>query len=148
LKLDEIDIAILRLFQSDCRIGLKEIGEKIGKSPSFVKYRLTKLMDSGVIKKCVALLDESKLGYIYDAIIMVRIEPGKLEKFEEFIMSKEEILYAYAVTGEYDVCIIAIFKDEPHYLRFVEELHNSECVKETTTFVIVKKIKEDPKVPI
>lgn len=142
MELDDVDIKILRVLQKDCRVKLSEIGKCIGKNVPAARYRVMRLFSSGIIERCIAILNSKKLGYIYDVVIMVRVEPGKLSELEAFIKNKKEVLFAYAVTGVYDVCIVAVFKDEKHYLKFIDELHTTKCVTETTSFVIIKKIKE------
>lgn len=142
MKLDDLDIKILRVLQKNCGVKLSEISKCVGKSIPVVRYRVMRLFSSGIIEGCIAILNSKKLGYMYDVVIMVRVEPGKLSELEAFIKNKKEVLFAYAVTGIYDVCIIAVFKNEKHYLEFIDELHATKCVAETTSFVIVKKIKE------
>lgn len=147
-NLDDVDLEILRMLQKNARVTLHEIASRIGKTPSSINYRLKRIMGLGVIKKFVTVLDKEKLGFKYDAIIMIRVKPNKLDDLEKFLKNHGEVLMAYAITGIYDVCIITVFRDEDHYLKFVEELYESGCVTETTTFVIVKQIKEKYELPI
>ena len=147
MDLDEIDIKIIRLLQKNCRVKLSEIAEEIGKNVAATRYRILRLFSKGIIR-CKAIMDPEKLGYVYDVVIMARVEPGKLGDLESFIKEKKEILFAYAITGVYDICIIAVFEDEKHYLSFIDELHATKCVAETTSFVIIKKIKEQYSISI
>jgi len=148
MSIDDVDIAILRLLQKNCRLPLQEIAKHVGKSPGTVNYRIKRLFSLGVLKNCIAVIDREKLGFEYNVIIMVRIKPNMLGKLEEFLGERREVLMAYAVTGHYDICMVAVFRNEKHYLEFMETLHGTGYVTETTTFVVVKRIKESLEAPI
>ncbi len=144
-KLDELDLKIIRILHEDCRASLVSIAKQLGKSVSAISYRLNKLMQTGIIKKCVAIVDAKALGLTYSVIIMIRVVPGKLADLTKFLGEREEIQLAFTITGAYDLCIYAIFKDENAYFDFIEDLHNTGYVLETTTFTIIKKLKDDLK---
>ncbi|MCR8433689.1 MAG: Lrp/AsnC family transcriptional regulator [Crenarchaeota archaeon] len=145
-KLDELDFKILSILQKDCRANFVTISKELGKSVTTVAYRLNRLFKMGIIKKCTAIADAKKLNLNYSAIIMGRIKPGKFAELSKFFEDHEEVQLAFAITGQYDFCLYAAFKDESAYFKFIEDLHKTECVTETTTFYIVKKMKEDIRV--
>lgn len=143
MELDEVDIKILEILSKNCRIGLSDIARRLNKSVSTISYKLNKLMGLGIIKKCVALMDAKALGYAYPAIIMMRVAPGKLQELENLFKKKKEIQLVFVVTGDFDLMVYGVFEDEEHYFKFINEVHESGLVLETTTFNIVKKLKID-----
>lgn len=145
-KLDELDFKIIRILQRDCRASLVSIARELGKSVTTIGYRIDRLFRMGVIKKCVAIANARMLGLNYDVIIMGRVKPGKFTELTKFLEARDEVQLAFAVTGEYDFCIYAVFKDEASYFDFIEALHKTDCIIETTTFNIVKGVKEDIRV--
>ena len=64
-NLDSIDRKILHILQSNARITIHEMADQIGLSASPVARRIKILEKNGLIKGYAAILDEGKLGYIF-----------------------------------------------------------------------------------
>ncbi|MBV8302201.1 MAG: winged helix-turn-helix transcriptional regulator, partial [Candidatus Dormibacteraeota bacterium] len=62
VELDRSDMKILELAQEHGALSAAEMAERLGMTTSTCWRRLTRLEDSGVIRKRVALLDREKLG--------------------------------------------------------------------------------------
>jgi len=62
IKLDKKDIDILKELDLNARNSHRSIGKKIKKSKEFVRYRIQKLTDAGVIDSFITSVDYSKLG--------------------------------------------------------------------------------------
>ncbi len=148
MRIDEYDLAILRMLQKNSRMSLKYIAESLGKAPSFVEYRLSRLKANAIIKKFALIVEPEKLGFDHSTIIMARIIPRMRRELEEFIRSKKNVLAAYLITGPYDICMLAVFRDRREFLNFVEEMFNRGFVSETMTLIVVDKIKEEFELPI
>jgi len=70
IKLDAIDLKILRILQEDCKKTAKEISEKLNLTISPIYERIKRLEKTGVIKNYVAILDKkthtnASNGYLY-----------------------------------------------------------------------------------
>ena len=72
--MDDKDLEILKLVQSDARLTAEIIGYEIGLSAPAVQKRLKKLRESGVIKKEIAVLSSSKLDRGMTVIVGVVLE--------------------------------------------------------------------------
>ncbi len=147
-KLDEVDREILKLLQEDGRMAYKDIAEKIGKSPATVKNRVEKLMSMGVIKRFVPLLDYKSLGFPVSVSIMIQAKPGKLDELANYLASKPNVNYVYEITGEYDILVVARFATEESFSDFIRELLDTNLVERTSSSLVVKIHKEDPRIPI
>jgi len=147
-KFDEIDKEILRLLQRDGRMPYKDIAEKINKAPATVKNRISKMMDLGIVKAFVPLLNYKALGYSISAVILIQAKPGKLNDLVEFLANVDNINFVYEITGEYDVIVIGRFRNEEHLSDFVRKILGSGAVERTVTSMIMKAHKEDPRIPI
>jgi len=147
-KFDEIDKEILRLLQKDGRMPYKDIAERINKAPATVKNRITKMMEMGIIRAFVPLLNYKALGYAISAVILVQAKPGKLNDLVDYIAKEGNITAMYEITGEYDIILIGRFKNEDHLSEFVRKLLNSGDVERTVTSMIMKTHKEDPRIPV
>ena len=60
--LDAIDHKILRLLQSDSRMTMQELAEKVGLSVSPCHRRVKLLEERGVITRYIATVDQKSLG--------------------------------------------------------------------------------------
>mgnify|MGYP000324196451 CR=1 FL=1 len=147
-KFDEIDKEILRLLQIDGRMPYKDIAEKINKAPATVKNRISKMMEMGIIRAFVPLLNYKILGYNLSAIIMIQAKPGKLNDLIDMTIKEGTLTAVYEITGEYDVILIGRFKDEEHLSSFIRKLLDSGAVERTVTSMVMKTHKEDPRIPI
>lgn len=147
-KFDEIDKEILRLLQKDGRMPYKDIAEKINKAPATVKNRISKMMDMGIVRAFVPLLNYKALGYGVSAVILIQAKPGRINDLIKILLNEGNINFVYEITGEYDVIIIGRFKNEEHLSEFVRKILSSGAVERTVTSMIMKSHKEDPRIPI
>ncbi len=60
-KLDQKDIAILKLLQENARITVKEISDKVHLSTTPVYERIKWMEETGVIKQYATLVDHTKV---------------------------------------------------------------------------------------
>ena len=63
LRLDRVDLDIIRLLQQNADLSAAAIGEKIGLSQSPCWRRIQRLRDEGFIKGQVMMFDRKKLGF-------------------------------------------------------------------------------------
>ena len=98
---DEIDLKILDILQSDGRIKRNHLAETVGLSIPSVSERLKKLEESEYITGYHAHLDPKKLGKDVTAFIAVIIDSSKhYSSFIEHANQSDDILECHAVTGE------------------------------------------------
>mgnify|MGYP000403778969 FL=1 len=103
--LDSIDWKILNLLQNDARITNIELSRAIGLSASPCLARVKALEKSGHISRYVSLVDSLKVGLKLSVFINVTLErqvESALERFEESIKLRPEVMECYLMTGESD----------------------------------------------
>ncbi len=142
-KIDEIDLKIIREFQKDARQSYRDIAMKLKVSEGTVYNRTTKLKELGVIKRFIADIDYSALGYDLTAIIGLSVEGGHLQHIEKQIAKEPSISAVYDVTGEYDVVLVAKFKERSGLNKLVKSLLALPEVKRTNTMIALNVVKED-----
>ena len=140
---DSTDKLILELLQEDAKITIREIAEKTDKSATAIRGRIQRL-EKVLIKKYVALIDCRQLGYREMVMVSLRINATKpLELVKKEIESMEKIKYAYVVTGEYPLFIMAKCMDHEDSMILIEKLRNLPGVEEIKTQIVLDRIKED-----
>jgi len=141
-KIDGLDLKIIVELQEDARQSFKEIAERFGVAEGTVYNRVNKLKDLDVIKRFVPDIDYSKLGYDLSALIGIVVEGGHLPEKEEEIAKDPNVLAVYDVTGEYDIMIVAKFKDRAGLNDFIKRIVAMKYVQRTYTMVALNVVKE------
>lgn len=150
IKLDEIDLEILRFVQENPKMRVRDISSKLGIPKSTVYYRIRKLEELNIIKGYNAVLDCEKLGFEYVVVILVkgRYGPNYHEEIGKFLSKNPYVQAVYYVLGEQDFVVIAKFPSKEKYMEFLESLINSSFIERTCTMVVARVIKEDFKLSI
>ncbi|TKJ19406.1 MAG: hypothetical protein CEE43_15350 [Promethearchaeota archaeon Loki_b32] len=145
---DETDKIILELLQEDAKITIREIAEKTEKSATAIRARIQRL-EKELIKKYVALIDCRQLGYREMVMASLRVNATKpLEDVKTQIEGMEKIKYAYVVTGEYPLFIMAKCLNHQDSMGLIEKLRNLPGVEEVKTEIVLDRIKEDHSIVI
>ncbi len=141
--LDEIDRQILELLQDDAKLTIREIAHQTKKSATAIRARIQRL-EKELIKKYVALIDCRQLGYREMVMASLRVNAtNPLEDVKNEIEKMEKIKYAYVVTGEYPLFIMAKCLDHSDSMGLIETLRNLPGVEEVKTEIVLDRIKED-----
>lgn len=89
VKIDDLDVKILKHLQQDARVSLRELGRKLNTPHTTVFTRVERLVLLGVIPKFSAILHPHELG-LQMGIILVNAHPShskeiamRLSEFEE-----------------------------------------------------------------
>jgi Lrp/AsnC family transcriptional regulator, leucine-responsive regulatory protein len=99
--IDDIDIQILEILQTNGRIRRNDLAERINLSVPSTSDRLRKLEESGYITGYTVILNSKKLGKDITAFITVSIDSSKnYTKFLDHVAGMNEILECHAITGE------------------------------------------------
>ena len=140
---DETDRIILELLQEDAKLTIREIAEKTDKSATAIRARIQRL-EKDLIKKYVALIDCRLLGYREMVIASLRVNTTKpIELVKKEIELMEKIKYAYVVTGEYPLFIMAKCLNHQDSMGLIETLRSLPGVEEVKTEIVLDRIKED-----
>ena len=145
---DSTDKQILELLQENAKLTIKEISDRTGKSPTAVRSRIQGL-EKDLIKKYMALIDCSKLGYREMVMASLRVNSRRpLEQIKEEIEKMQKIKFAYIITGDYPIFIMAKCLDHEDSMDLIENLRNLPEVEEVKTQLVLDRIKEDPTIII
>jgi Lrp/AsnC family transcriptional regulator for asnA, asnC and gidA len=144
IELDNIDKHLLTLLQMDARTPFATLSRKLGIPEATVRFRVKRLMDSGVITRFTTLLDPAKVGFGVSGAILLKIEPAHLEEACRQLMSFDETLYLFQSTGEYDVVSVILARDMAHLNGLVKRSKMIVGVKDARVSVTTRFLKFDP----
>ncbi len=145
--LDETDLGILKILQGDCKTPLEQIADGLGATKSTIHYRIKRLEEEGIIEGYYAKVNHARLGKDYLTITFVRAKygPGYHKKAGQKFTQIPGVWGVYFIFGENDFIIISRSNDREDYLQKLEEIMNMPEVERTSTEIIAKVIKEDPR---
>ena len=139
--LDDLDFAILSFLQKDGRMSFTVIAEKLGVSIGTIRTRFNKLIEDGTIN-IIGRVDPDKVGFRSYAHIAVFVRPATLkEKVAQEIMKMPEVSFLAMTSGDYDLEVDVMCRDNDHLVRFVNELSNINGVNQTKTTIYFKVYK-------
>lgn len=118
---DEKDKEILNFLQENYRISYKDLSKKVNLAASTIHNRVQNMIKEGIIKKFDTFVDPFKVGYESIAIIGLSVDPLKLNDIAEKLSEYDEIQLVVSSTGDYNLLIKIIGKDEKNLWRFINE---------------------------
>ncbi|GAB1856505.1 Lrp/AsnC family transcriptional regulator [Flavobacteriaceae bacterium MHTCC 0001] len=122
LDLDQIDLKLLKILQSNGKLTTKEIAQKVNLSPTPVYERIRRLERDGVIKKYVALIEAEKVGkglIVFCDVTLKEHTKAIGEQFVKEIMSLKYVSECYNISGDYDFRLKIMVQDMKRYQDFV-----------------------------
>lgn len=122
MKVDRLSLRILKELRQNARESYAEIGRKVGLTPPAVAERIKKMEDLGIIEGYQTHLAYDFLGYQLRAIIMLRAFMGKLKPFLDMVKSYDEVVNCYRITGNENIVMEVVLKDQRHLEKFIDEL--------------------------
>jgi DNA-binding Lrp family transcriptional regulator len=110
LEIGEVDLKIIGLLQEDPR-SFSKIADKLDIAVGTVYNHVRKLEDKGVLKGYTVKVDFDRLGYSLTAIVLIQVDGRYRTEVEKELAQLFDVIAIYDITGEYDVLVIARFKD-------------------------------------
>ncbi len=143
--IDETDKQLLRLLQTDARMSITELAERVNLSATPCARRIKRLEDTGIITGYHAQTDAQKLGYplaVFIAISMDRHTAERFEQFERKVQSFNEVVSCSIVTGRSEDYLIKVrVRDMAHYEEFLlHRLNRIEGVAQVHTSFELREV--------
>lgn len=123
-QLDEIDLNLIRILESDAKLNTKEMAARVGLTSTPVYERIRRLERLGIIRKYIALIDRKKLGINLTVLCNVQLKSHAsefLEAFEKEIITLDEVIHCYHIAGNFDYLLKVEITDMDAYAIFVKE---------------------------
>lgn len=140
-RMDEKDLAILRMLIENARTPLTRIAEKVGITDVAVKKRVRKLEKEGVIKRYTVVVEPKKVGYNGVAIVGVDTEPDKVLKVANELAQRDYAVSVFVTTGDHMVMVEVWAKTPPELMSIIEDIGKMEGVKKVCPAIVLDRIK-------
>lgn len=152
IKLDKVDVNILKELQADSRLTNIELASRVGLSPSPCLSRVRALNTSGLIKRHVTLLDPKLLGLNVSVFIQISLDrqsEAMLENFQAAVNDCSEVQECYLMTGDADYLLRVIVEDVDALRDFIlNRLTTIDGVSNIRSSVALHQVKYETALPI
>ena len=145
MKLDDIDIKILKLLQQDGKITNVDLSQAVGLSPASTLERVRKLEQRQLIKAYHAELDPQVLGLHFKAVLLVKLQQGKEthHQFREAIVKIDAITSCLQVSGTFDYVAVVLTSDAAAFQQLItEQLAAIESIRDMQVLSVIGEIKD------
>ncbi|MGW0038492.1 Lrp/AsnC family transcriptional regulator [Gordonia desulfuricans] len=150
--MDRTDKKILAALQSDGRLTVTELADRVNLSLSPCHRRLRALEASGAIRGYHALLDAGGLGLTFEALIFVSMESANrvaIDAFEEAVAAVPYVLQAQRLFGDPDYLLRVIARDQQTFQTIYDErLATLPGVRRLVSTLVMKTVVENRPLPL
>jgi Lrp/AsnC family transcriptional regulator, leucine-responsive regulatory protein len=145
-KLDALDSSILRILETQGRITITELADKVGLSKTPCQIRMKRLESKGYIRGYTAILNHTLLGSNHIAFVQVKLKDTRaaaLSAFNKAVADIKEIEECHMIASSFDYILKVRSKDIISYREVLgETISELPHVASTSTFVSMEAVKE------
>ncbi|WP_433180801.1 Lrp/AsnC family transcriptional regulator [Actinoallomurus sp. CA-150999] len=143
--MDELDVEIVRLLQSDARQSNRELARRLGIAPSTCLERVRTLTRRGVIRGYHADISLPALNRGVQAFVSVKLRvPSRpiIDAFKDFASRLPEVLSVFVISGDDDFLLHVAVQDLEHlHAVLVDRLSTRREVAGFRTSVIFQQVR-------
>jgi Lrp/AsnC family transcriptional regulator, leucine-responsive regulatory protein len=149
--LDDVDIRLLDLLQTDATTPNQALAEAVKVSPPTALRRVRRLVESGLIERRVALLSPTVLGAL-QAVVEVQLDrqgAEHLDAFEAIAVADAAVQQCWRVSPGPDFVLVLWVADMAAYNAVVARLFTQHAnVRNVKTFFATRRAKFEPRVDV
>lgn len=144
MPINEKDKKIINALINDSKLSYRDLAKVSKASIATIGNHLKELTKKEIIKGYTTLINYDKLGYETHVMISIRVSHGREYFVEKKLFNSPNVTSIYDITGEFDVLVIARFKNRKALDQYVKKIQTYEFVERTQTQLILNTIKERP----
>ncbi len=152
VKLDRIDLKILRELQQDGSITNVELARRVGISAPPCLRRVRALEQAGYIRGYHADIAADKLGYgitVFTQVSLMNHAENDLANFAKMVEGWPQVRESYLMTGESDFLIKIVAEDWEAFQKFLtQRLAGATNVAHVKSSPVMQRTKYEPGVPV
>ena len=149
--IDNIDLKILRILQSDSSRSLESISTEVGVSLNTCWRRISHMERVSIIEGRVALIDNELVGLPLTVFVSISTDNHSQEwtqKLNNAVISIKEIVEFYRLAGDTDYILKMMVKNVDHYDRVYKQLIKRVKISDVSASFAMEKIKFTTELPI
>ncbi len=145
MQLDALDVKLLKLLQQNSKQTTKELSLQLNLSVTAVYERIKKLEKAGVIGRYVAVVNKDKVQkslLVFCQIKLIQHSKEYVSNFEKEVITLDEVMECYHVSGEYDYLLKILVKDMAEFREFmVTKLTTLKHIGSTQSSFSINEVK-------
>jgi DNA-binding Lrp family transcriptional regulator len=146
--LDDMDMRLLAALRQDGRRSYADLSHDLGLSETAIARRVNALASSNRLY-FVAMVDPGALGFEFEVIVHLRVEPSAIESIAISLATMSEVRYVSATTGHSDLTCDAIFLNTEALYEFVTHTVGSmRGVRDIEVDVVLESLKREYRYPL
>lgn len=140
MKIDEVDINIIRSLQRDARTNFSDIANECNVSIDTIIKRFKKMKKNGVIRGTTILLNPKNLGY--DCVVSLEIDVNfpHLKKVIDLIDNMSDVVFCNQSMGRHDIFAMAVLENVDELSRLKESLKSHPMITDVKTSIWVNEL--------
>lgn len=151
VKLDQIDLKILRDLQDNGRITNVDLSKRVGISAPPCLRRVRALEEAGFIHGYHAEIDREELGFEVLFFALVGLDSQSdavLSAFEAEVGQWREVRACHMIRGGGDFILKVVARNTSHENELTQRLTAAPNVANVTTLQVIRTSKDRPGVPV
>ncbi|HHY98060.1 MAG TPA: Lrp/AsnC family transcriptional regulator [Firmicutes bacterium] len=140
--LDELDREILKFLLRDGRTPYTMIASELGVAEGTVRKRVARMIENGIVK-VAAVVDPSRLGMNFIAIVGIKVSGDDPEGTIEALGRLPEVRYIAVCTGSHDlIAEVTVKSNEDLFYFLTRKLRRIPGVVSSDTSLVLKICKQ------
>lgn len=151
MDLDSYDRKLLTLMQADSDRTVQDYADAIGLSPTPTARRIRRLVEAGIIRKQVALLDPDALGLKTTLFVFVRTnrhDADWLERFASGVQRMPEVVEFYRMGGDVDYLLKIVLPEIAAYDDVYKRLIAIAPLSDVSAAFAMEALKNTTELPV
>jgi len=140
VRLDEIDVRLIRALQRDARTNFADIAKDCGVSVDTVSKRFKRMKKGGIARGTTVLLNPKSFGYDCVASFAIRVDYPHVEEVVDFVEKTPEVVFCTLSMGRHNIFAIAVLKNVGRLGQVKESIKGHPMVREVSASIWVDEI--------
>ena len=146
-NLDVIDTNILKALESDGRLSIVDLAQRVNLTNTPCSERVKRLEREGYIRGFRAIIDKERLGFGHLTIVQVSLAASATEnslaKFNKAVRDIDEVELCLMIAGSFDYLLLIRTRDISHFREVLEEKANRlPGILQTNSFAVMETVKD------
>jgi Lrp/AsnC family transcriptional regulator for asnA, asnC and gidA len=149
MKMDELDLQILAALSDNARKSYVELAHELEVSDATIHNRIRGMMETGIIKGFVTLIDFEKIGFGVMAFVELKTKPGTADIVAPKLAKISGIVGIYEVHSHYDILLKVTAKSIKELRhKIVNEIGKIPEVLSNYNYTVLNLVKDETNPPL
>lgn len=140
VRIDGIDVNIIRALQRNARTNLADIARVCHVSTDTISKRFRKMKNTGIVRGTTILLNPKSFGYDCVASLGIDVDYPHVKEIVEFVGNMQGVVFCTRSMGKYDIFAIAVLENVGKLGQLKESIKGHPLVRDVTISIWVDRI--------